>query len=85
MVRKSGREVKPTPKGLKYIQGVQAKKTKAKTLRNAKLQKGELQALPIPKGFRVEEEDDFDMGQLTSKLNTMKVGSRRKTRRHLRN
>ena len=82
MVRKSAREVKPTLKGLKYHQEVQVKKSKAKTRRNARMQKGELQALPIPTGFRVEEEDDFDMGQLTSKLNTMKVGAKRKTRRH---
>ena len=82
MSRKSLRARKPTPKGLKYHQEVEVKKSKTKTRRNARMQRGELQALPIPTGFRVEEEHDFDMGNLSSKFGTMKLGAKRKTRRN---
>ena len=82
MPRRSGRESKPTPKGIKYRQEVEVKKTKLKTRRNVRLQKGELQALPIPTGLRVvEEENDFDMGKLADKFGTMKLGARRKSRK----
>ena len=82
MVRKSGREVKPTPKGLKYIQEVEVKKSKAKTRRkNQNVRREQQGKRPI---LAPIEEDEYDMGKLADKFNTMKVGSRRKTRRHLR-
>jgi hypothetical protein len=84
MPRTSGRTSKPTPKGIKYRQEVEIKNTKAKTRRNTRLREGELQALPIPKGFHVEDADDFDMGKLSDKFGTMKLGARRRKNRKTR-
>jgi hypothetical protein len=79
MPRRSGRESKPTPKGIKYRQEVEVKKSKAKTRRKSqnvrREQRGKRPILaPI-------EEDEYDMGKLADKFNTMKLGARRKTRR----
>jgi hypothetical protein len=79
MPRTSGRTSKPTAKGLKYRQEVEVKKSKAKTLRKqqniTREQRGKRPILaPI-------EENEYDMGKLADKFNTMKLGAKRKTRR----
>ena len=80
MPRTSGRTSKPTPKGIKYRQEVEVKKSKAKTRRKSQNVRREQQGKrPI---LAPIEEDEYDMGKLADKFNTMKLGAKRKTRRN---
>ena len=82
MPRTSGRTSKPTPKGIKYRQEVEVKKSKAKTRRKSQNVRREQQGKrPI---LAPIEEDEYDMGKLADKFNTMKLGAKRKTRRNRR-
>jgi len=81
MVRKSGRTSKPTPKAIKYHQEVETLNQKAKTRRKEQNIRREIQGKhPI---LAPIQEDEYDMGKLADKFNTMKLGARRrrKTRR----
>ena len=82
MPRTSGRTSKPTPKGIKYRQEVEVKKSKAKTRRkNQNVRREQQGKRPI---LAPIEEDEYDMGKLADKFNTMKLGAKRKTRRNRR-
>ena len=82
MPRTSGRTSKPTPKGIKYRQEVETLKQKAKTRRKSQNVRREQQGKrPI---LAPIEEDEYDMGKLADKFNTMKLGAKRKTRRNRR-
>ena len=82
MPRTSGRTPKLNEKGIKYRQEVEVKKSKATTRRKKQnIRREEQGKRPI---LAPVEEDEYDMGKLADKFNTMKLGSGRKSRRRLR-